>query len=206
MKIIGVGQSGIDKLNQINDEIKNYFEVEFIDKDIDKDTVRNLLDDVEVLFLVYDKKDSDAYQIVNAVSFMAKERNILNIGLTLTEDKKEISLDNEFLFEDRIIETMKMMSNSLNCELEIDLSDLKEVFMTDKKVIYITKEDSDKDFLIKDFKKHLNIKNNKEVLFIEGNLEIEEVFEIYKSIANDNTLFSFNKTSDEKIKLGVIKN
>ena len=82
-KLIGIGNEGIKKLEEVASKIAQKIDTEKINinKDVDKDYVRALLDGVDILLLTYNSEDKGSLQIVNAIGYMADERRVLCIGL-----------------------------------------------------------------------------------------------------------------------------
>ena len=101
-KLIGIGNEGIKKLEEVESKIVEKIDTEKINinKDVDKDYVRALLDGVDILLLTYNSEDKQALQIVNAIGYMADERRVLSVGLDLSEkeNKKEQSTDAQSIF------------------------------------------------------------------------------------------------------------
>ena len=77
-KLIAIGNEGIKKLEDIEGKIIQKIDTEKINinKDVDKDYVRTLLDGVDILLLTYNSEDKQALQIVNAIGYMAEERKL----------------------------------------------------------------------------------------------------------------------------------
>ena len=98
-KLIGIGNEGIKKLEEVESKIVEKIDTEKINinKDVDKDYVRALLDGVDILLLTYNSEDKQALQIVNAIGYMADERRVLSVGLDLSEkeNKNEIKINRE---------------------------------------------------------------------------------------------------------------
>ena len=98
-KLIGIGNEGIKKLEEVESKIAQKIDTEKINinKDVDKDYVRALLDGVDILLLTYNSEDKGSLQIVNAIGYMADERRVLCIGLDLNhkEKKNEIKINRE---------------------------------------------------------------------------------------------------------------
>ena len=99
-KVISVGDEAINYLENIKQDLENNtsFENIKVSKDVDKEFVRGLLDGIEVLYMLYDSSDKDIANITKAISFMAKERKVLCIGLDicLKENKEDLGVDKEF--------------------------------------------------------------------------------------------------------------
>ena len=93
-KVIAVGEEAINYLEDIKHNLQKNasFENIKVTKDVDKEFVRGLFDGLEVLYMLYDSSDKDIANITKAISFMAKERKVLCIGLDicLKENKEEI--------------------------------------------------------------------------------------------------------------------
>lgn len=135
-KLIGIGNEGIKKLEEVESKIKDKIDTEKINmnKDVDKDYVRALLDGVDILLLTYNSEDKQALQIVNAIGYMAEERRVLSIGLDLSEkeNKDEIKINREIKINDQntnvLLNIIKMIIDSIadECTISIDLTDIKE--------------------------------------------------------------------------------
>ena len=123
-KLIGIGNEGIKKLEEVESKIVEKIDTEKINinKDVDKDYVRALLDGVDILLLTYNSEDKQALQIVNAIGYMADERRVLSVGLDLSEKENII---------DMIIDSI-----SDECTISIDLTDIKEGLASDKGIKY----------------------------------------------------------------------
>ena len=91
-KLIGIGNEGIKKLEEVESKIVEKIDTEKINinKDVDKDYVRALLDGVDILLLTYNSEDKQALQIVNAIGYMADERRVLSVGLDLSEKESKM--------------------------------------------------------------------------------------------------------------------
>ncbi len=63
-KLIGIGNEGIKKLEEVESKIVEKIDTEKINinKDVDKDYVRALLDGVDILLLTYNSEDKQALQ------------------------------------------------------------------------------------------------------------------------------------------------
>lgn len=77
-KAIGISEKGIELVDRISKMDISHTFIERIDKnkDVDKDFVRKLLDEIEILYLVFDSTDKRAVEIVKAIGFMAAERKL----------------------------------------------------------------------------------------------------------------------------------
>ena len=69
-KLIGIGNDGIQKLEEVESKVVEKMDIEkiSINKDVDKDYVRALLDGVDILLLTYnseDNADNDEYLFGN---------------------------------------------------------------------------------------------------------------------------------------------
>ena len=93
-KLIGIGNDGIQKLEEVESKVVEKIDIEkiSINKDVDKDYVRALLDGVDILLLTYNSEDKQALQIVNAIGYMAEERRVLSVGLDLNEKEKHFEV------------------------------------------------------------------------------------------------------------------
>ena len=149
-KVISVGDEAINYLENIKQDLENNtsFENIKVSKDVDKEFVRGLLDGIEVLYMLYDSSDKDIANITKAISFMAKERKVLCIGLDicLKENKEDLGVDKEFKLNKYNLNTTIDMINII-CEamhedtlIYVDLSDLKEIFQSKGAVSYSVKE------------------------------------------------------------------
>ncbi len=149
-KVISIGEAAIDYLEDIKKDLEKNasFENIKVTKDVDKEFVRGLLDGIEVLYMLYDSSDKDVCNITKAVSFMAKERKVLCIGLDicLKENKEDLGVDKEFKLNKYNLNTTIDMIN-LICEamdedtlIYVDLSDLKELFQGEGAVAYSVEE------------------------------------------------------------------
>ena len=149
-KVISVGDEAINYLENIKQDLENNtsFENIKVTKDVDKEFVRGLLDGIEVLSMLYDSSDKDIANITKAISFMAKERKVLCIGLDicLKENKEDLGVDKEFKLNKYNLNTTIDMINII-CEamhedtlIYVDLSDLKELFQGEGAVAYSVEE------------------------------------------------------------------
>ena len=86
-KLIGIGNDGIQKLEEVESKVVEKIDIEkiSINKDVDKDYVRVFLDGVDILLLTYNSEDKQALKIVNAIGYMEEERRVLSVGLDLNE-------------------------------------------------------------------------------------------------------------------------
>ena len=139
-KLIGIGNEGIKKLEEVESKIVEKIDTEKINinKDVDKDYVRALLDGVDILLLTYNSEDKQALQIVNAIGYMADERRVLSVGLDLSEkeNKNEIKINNDNT--DSLLNIIDMIIDSISdeCTISIDLTDIKEGLASDKGIKY----------------------------------------------------------------------
>ena len=149
-KVISVGDEAINYLENIKQDLENNtsFENIKVTQDVDKEFVRCLLDGLEVLYMLYDSSDKDIANITKAISFMAKERKVLCIGLDicLKENKEDLGVDKEFKLNKYNLNTTIDMINII-CEamhedtlIYVDLSDLKELFQGEGAVAYSVEE------------------------------------------------------------------
>ena len=135
-KLIGIGNEGIKKLEEVESKIVEKIDTEKINinKDVDKDYVRALLDGVDILLLTYSSEDKQSLQIVNAIGYMADERRVLCIGLDLSdkENKNEIKINREIKINndntDSLLNIIDMIIDSISdeCTISIYLTDIKE--------------------------------------------------------------------------------
>ena len=139
-KLIGIGNEGIKKLEEVESKIVEKIDTEKINinKDVDKDYVRALLDGVDILLLTYNSEDKRALQIVNAIGYMADERRVLSVGLDLSEkeNKNEIKINNDNT--DSLLNIIDIIIDSISdeCTISIDLTDIKEGLASDKGIKY----------------------------------------------------------------------
>lgn len=146
-KVIGISERGIELVEKIDCSELSHTKIEKIDKDkdVDKDFVRNLLDEIEILYLIFDSTDKRAIEIVKAIGFMAAERKTLCIGFDFSTEKAvEIEeIDRYIQTEEKNIEEitdlMDMMAESITEEpiLNLDITDLRDIMITDKDIKYI---------------------------------------------------------------------
>ncbi len=146
-KAIGISEKGIELVDKISKMDISHTFIEKIDKskDVDKDFVRKLLDEIEILYLVFDSTDKRAVEIVKAIGFMAAERKTLCIGFDFSTDKpikieeidRYIQAEEDKLSE--IADLMDMMAESITEEpiLNLDITDLRDIMITDKDIKYI---------------------------------------------------------------------
>lgn len=233
-KLIGIGEEGIETLNNFKGKLEENFSFENINlnKDVDKEYVRALLDGIEVLVLTYNSEDKKVRDIVKAISFMAVERRVLCIGLDLSlkENKDEMGVDqeikiNKYNFE-KIQDLLNIVIKSIdeNVFLAIDLTDLRDIFNKESAISYSYEEFSaDKE--IDEIAKTLVEENystegeatkKKAIMFyeFENNLIENELMFIndlnmkVSEIIGDtyDILFSFNsvENSDKKLKISLI--
>ncbi len=145
-KLIGIGNEGIKKLEEVESKIKDKIDTEKINmnKDVDKDYVRALLDGVDILLLTYSSEDKQALQIVNAIGYMAEERRVLSVGLDLSqkENKDEIKINRVIKINDNntntLLNIIEMIIDSIadECTISIDLTDIKEGLASDMGIKY----------------------------------------------------------------------
>ena len=145
-KLIGIGNEGIKKLEEVASKIAQKIDTEKINinKDVDKDYVRALLDGVDILLLTYNSEDKGSLQIVNAIGYMADERRVLCIGLDLNhkENKNEIKINREIKINnentDCLLNIIDMIIDSISdeCTISIDLTDIKEGIASDMGIKY----------------------------------------------------------------------
>ena len=143
-KLIGIGNEGIKKLEEVESKIVEKIDTEKINinKDVDKDYVRALLDGVDILLLTYNSEDKQALQIVNAIGYMADERRVLSVGLDFGENKNEIKINREIKINndntDSLLNIIDMIIDSISdeCTINIDLTDIKEGLASDKGIKY----------------------------------------------------------------------
>lgn len=149
-KVIGISEKGIEIVDKVSEMDMSHTFIERIDKskDVDKDFVRKLLDEIEILYLAFDSTDKRAVEIVKAIGFMASERKTLCIGFDFSTDKpmkieeidRYIQVEEEKLVE--IADLMDMMAESITEEpvLNLDITDLRDIMITDKDIKYICTE------------------------------------------------------------------
>lgn len=145
-KLIGICEKGISLVESIDVEKLNAINIEKINEktDVDKDYVRTLLDDTEIIYLLYSSEEKRAVEIVKAIGFMASERKVLCIGIdadSAKEDKIE-EIDRNINIESKDIKNMiamfDMISESISDEvmINIDITDLRDIFITEKGMKY----------------------------------------------------------------------
>ena len=145
-KLIGIGNDGIQKLEEIESKVVAKMDIEkiSINKDVDKDYVRALLDGVDILLLTYNSEDKQALQIVNAIGYMAEERRVLSVGLDLNEkeNKTEIKINREIKINnnntDTLLNIVDMIIDSIadECMISVDLTDIKEGLASEMGIKY----------------------------------------------------------------------
>ena len=145
-KLIGIGNEGIKKLEEVESKIVEKIDTEKINinKDVDKDYVRALLDGVDILLLTYNSEDKQALQIVNAIGYMADERRVFSVGLDLSEkeNKNEIKINREIKINDNntdsLLNIIDMIIDSISdeCTISIDLTDIKEGLASEMGIKY----------------------------------------------------------------------
>ena len=232
-KIIGIGENGVVTLDKISDKVRNTMEIDkiFPNQDVDKDYVRELLDGVDVLYLVYDSEDKASLQIVNAIGYMAEERRVLSIGLdTATKENKDnVNLNREFKLnednENEILNLFNIMLEAIgdDCDIAIDITDLKEIVASDKGLKYTYKEftlDLKRAEIADKVIESLTcigdeFTDKKELIMIEASekitiIELNEILEpfSYKAQPTCDILFSYNIKPElnDIIKIGLILN
>ena len=145
-KLIGIGNDGIQKLEEVESKVVEKIDIEkiSINKDVDKDYVRALLDGVDILLLTYNSEDKQALQIVNAIGYMAEERRVLSVGLDLNEkeNKTEIKINREIKINndntDTLLNIVDMIIDSIadECMISVDLTDIKEGLASEMGIKY----------------------------------------------------------------------
>lgn len=145
-KLIGIGNDGIQKLEEVESRVVEKIDIEkiSINKDVDKDYVRALLDGVDILLLTYNSEDKQALQIVNAIGYMAEERRVLSVGLDLNEkeNKTEIKINREIKINndntDTLLNIVDMIIDSIDdeCMISVDLTDIKEGLASEMGIKY----------------------------------------------------------------------
>ena len=235
-KVIAVGNDAIDYLDSIKKDLEKNanFENINITKDVDKEFVRNLLDGIEILYILYDSSDKDILNITKAISFMSSERKVLSIGLDicLKEHKEELGLDKELKLNkynlEKTVDMINLISEAIDEEtlMYIDISDLKELFQGDKAVSYSIGEfsfdknplDVAKDLEEDFYKTSGDLTLKKGLLLAEtsqmaGNNTLmflndvkENLLEIVES--NIDIIFSYNEKEEDKqtIKIAYLRN
>lgn len=233
-KVIGIGNDGIDNLVSIYNVLQENVDTEKIgiNQDVDKEYVRQLLDGVDMLFLTYSTEDKRAVDIVKAISFMASERRVLSIGLNSSqkENKDELGLNQEFVINDEnfneLMGLMNLMVEAVSdeCVINIDLTDLKELFSGDGGVKYTcisaTKDESSSEIVEKLLSTLKEVKSDfiskKGIVFVETNNDDSILFYLNEILGNlDEKLEStyelifslyLKENNDNKIKIGLIFN
>lgn len=235
-KVIAVGNDAIDYLDSIKKNLEKNanFENINITKDVDKEFVRNLLDGIEILYILYDSSDKDILNITKAISFMSSERKVLSIGLDicLKEHKEELGLDKELKLNkynlEKTVDMINLISEAIDEEtlMYIDISDLKELFQGDGAVSYSIGEfsfdknplDVAKDLEEDFYKTSGDLTLKKGLLLAEtsqmaGNNTLmflndvkENLLEIVES--NIDIIFSYNEKEEDKqtIKIAYLRN
>ena len=227
-KLIGIGNEGIKKLEEVESKIVEKIDTEKINinKDVDKDYVRALLDGVDILLLTYNSEDKQALQIVNAIGYMADERRVLSVGLDLSEkeNKNEIKINREIKINndntDSLLNIIDMIIDSISdeCTINIDLTDIKEGLASDKGIKYSYGE-FDKNNSVEEIANKLeenSIKTSKKLMIL---VEMSSVYDIAylnevlnaiqdKSDDSYEAIFSLYLKEDlgEKIKVSLIYN
>ena len=145
-KLIGIGNDGIQKLEEVESKVVEIIDIEkiSINKDVEKDYVRALLDGVDILLLTYNSEDKQALQIVNAIGYMAEERRVLSVGLDLNEkeNKTEIKINKEIKINnnntDTLLNIVDMIIDSIadECMISVDLTDIKEGLASEMGIKY----------------------------------------------------------------------
>ena len=145
-KLIGIGNDGIQKLEEVESKVVEKIDIEkiSINKDVDKDYVRALLDGVDILLLTYNSEDKQALQIVNSIGYMAEERRVLSVGLDLNEkeNKTEIKINREIKINnnntDTLLNIVDMIIDSIadECMISVDLTDIKEGLASEMGIKY----------------------------------------------------------------------
>ena len=145
-KLIGIGNDGIQKLEEVESKVVEKIDIEkiSINKDVDKDYVRALLDGVDILLLTYNSEDKQVLQIVNAIGYMAEERRVLSVGLDLNEkeNKTEIKINREIKINndntDTLLNIIDMIIDSIadECMISVDLTDIKEGLASEMGIKY----------------------------------------------------------------------
>ncbi|MGL6106640.1 cell division protein [Romboutsia sp.] len=187
-KLIGIGDDGIKNLDAIKDQVKHNMDLEKIalNQDVDKDYVRQLLDGLDMLFLAYNSEDKRALQIVNAIGFMADERRILSIGLDSAkkENTDDVNLNSVIKINeentDDLVNILNMMIDAISdfCTINMDLTDLKEAFASDKGIKYsygefnkgLTNEEIVKSLVEKAVQTSEELNAKKEIILVEMGL------------------------------------
>lgn len=236
-KIIGIGNDGISLLDSISDKVVNTMDIEkiSINQNVDKDYVRGLLDGVDLLFLTYNTEDKKSIQIVNAIGYMANERRVLSIGINSSEkdNKDNINLNREFRINDEnkddLLNIINMLIDSISdlCNINIDLTDLKEVLCSEKGIEYSYGEFDktvDYNYIIKmmteNIHKYEELICKKKIVLIETGLNYCEEDKLLLNI--NDLLMTISESSKEsyeiifslytkeelkdKIKIGIVCN
>lgn len=234
-KIIAVGNEGIDYLEEIKEHLEKNADFENINvtTDVDKEFVRTLLDGVDVLYMLYDSSKNEVHNIIKAISYMAGERKIVNIGLDicLREDKEDLGVDEEIKLNkynvDKTLKIINLISEAMDEEafMYVDISDIKELFQSTSAVSYSVEKfdlNTDKSEVAKAlfenfYKGEGDNSLKKGLLIVETNKDatqeellyindiIQELLELEES--TNDIIFSYNiKYDREGMKIGYIRN
>lgn len=227
VKIIGIDKEGVLKLDLISNKINKNISLDkiFTNQDVEKDYVRELLDGVEVLFLVYDSSNKRSIQIASAVDYMAKERKVVSVGINISDnfdENEKTSLTIEFGYNDKFLNIINMLSkyDTKEAIISIDITDIREIFSQNNEILYDYFEVNDSDSILDIVEKinsvtnlnNLNILNKKQVIFFETNninLTLENIYSVVSSLDSEECESIFmlsNSSNNNTTKIGIIRN
>ena len=227
VKIIGIDKEGILKLDLISNKINKNISLDkiFPNQDVEKDYVRELLDGVEVLFLVYDSSNKRSIQIASAVDYMAKERKVVSVGINISDnfdENEKTSLTIEFGYNDKFLNIVNMLSkyDTEEAIISIDITDIREIFSQNNEILYDYFEVNDSVSILDIVEKinsvtnlnNLNISNKKQVIFFETNninLTLENIYSVVSSLDSEECESIFmvsNSSNNNTTKIGIIRN
>ena len=145
-KLIGICEKGIEFAKRAEESGLNRIKLELIEdkKDVDKEYVRTLLDDIDILYLAFSSAERRAIEIVKAIGFMASERKVLCIGFDVNSEKaikideidRYVPVKHEELEE--LVKMMDMTATSIadDIMINLDITDLRDVMITEKGIKY----------------------------------------------------------------------
>ncbi len=227
VKIIGIDKEGVLKLDLISNKINKNISLDkiFPNQDVEKDYVRELLDGVEVLFLVYDSSNKRSIQIASAVDYMAKERKVVSVGINISDnfdENEKTSLTIEFGYNDKFLNIVNMLSkyDTEEAIISIDITDIREIFSQNNEILYDYFEVNDSVSILDIVEKinsvtnlnNLNISNKKQVIFFETNninLTLENIYSVVSSLDSEECESIFmvsNSSNNNTTKIGIIRN
>ena len=227
VKIIGIDKEGVLKLDLISNKINKNISLDkiFPNQDVEKDYVRELLDGVEVLFLVYDSSNKRSIQIASAVDYMAKERKVVSVGINISDnfdENEKTSLTIEFGYNDKFLNIVNMLSkyDTEEAIISIDITDIREIFSQNNEILYDYFEVNDSVSILDIVEKinsvtnlnNLNILNKKQVIFFETNninLTLENIYSVVSSLDSEECESIFmvsNSSNNNTTKIGIIRN